>query len=138
MAPIDDAAASRDRWVVTVDGLRVRSLNAGLRREDRRQSARRVRSERKVVTDFLRSRVGLRPPPLPLVVRLVRLGPQPFDFVNNVGSLKAVQDAVAAYLGVTDRDPRVVWGFDQETVSRTRVPLQKYAVRIEIATIHDA
>lgn len=61
-------------------------------------------------------------------ITLVRVGMRALDTDNLASSLKAVRDAVAAWLGVDDgpKGP-VTWAYAQET---TRSPLGK--VRIEV------
>jgi hypothetical protein len=50
-----------------------------------------------------------------VVVRVVRISPRELDSHDNLGmALKACTDGVADYLGVNDRDPRVVFVPDQE------------------------
>ena len=47
-------------------------------------------------------------------VTITRLGPRLFDPDNNVSACKDVVDAVAAWVGVDDRDPRYEWVWRQE------------------------
>lgn len=82
---------------------------------------------------------GFRPPPGPWHVALTRCTPSGgTDFVNMVGSLKAIQDQVAEELSLRDdreakgsEADRATWSFHEET----KVP---WGVRIEIATRADA
>jgi len=72
---------------------------------------RRVRSQREVVHLVLGRRVrGL----VPATVTLWRIGPQLLDGDNLQGALKAVRDEVAAAIGVDDRDPRLLWVYEQK------------------------
>ena len=49
-----------------------------------------------------------------LTVTLTRLAPSNgLDDDNLAGSLKAVRDGVADWLGIDDRDPRVKWAYGQ-------------------------
>ena len=50
----------------------------------------------------------------PAVVTITRLAPTSLDSDNLQGSAKHVRDAIAAWLGVDDRDPRVTWHVGQE------------------------
>jgi hypothetical protein len=51
---------------------------------------------------------------LPVIaISLVTFRPVAIDDDNNVGSLKTVRDAVAASLGVNDRDSRIRWEYGQ-------------------------
>ena len=54
------------------------------------------------------------PLPLPVVVRITRVGPRRLDDDNLARSAKAVRDAVAGWLGCDDADPRVSWVYAQE------------------------
>lgn len=68
---------------------------------------RRVANERYVTASVLRtSKLDL--PPLPLVVTLTRIAPGTLDDDNLPGSLKAIRDEIAAFLGVNDRLREVV------------------------------
>jgi hypothetical protein len=52
--------------------------------------------------------------PLPVVVKLTRIGQKRLDDDNLRMALKAVRDCVAAWLGLRDdSDPRVRWEYDQ-------------------------
>lgn len=64
-------------------------------------------------------------PDLPLAITLTRLAPRQLDDDNNVAGCKAVRDAIAAWLGINDNDPRVTWRYAQERA-------KTYAVRIQI------
>lgn len=48
-----------------------------------------------------------------LRVTLTRVAPRALDDDNAVSAAKGVRDAVAAYFGVDDRDPRVTWRYAQ-------------------------
>lgn len=103
---------------VTVPIKTGRGLNA---REHWAQRSRRVKSEREAVGWML---LGKRPE-LPCVVRLTRIAPSKgLDGDNLQGSLKAVRDSVAQWLGVDDADARVTWQYDQQR--------GEYGVRVEI------
>jgi hypothetical protein len=121
---LDDMTAPADYWVVSLPGLRTQS-EMNLREHWGKRNARRERQQR-VTLCALRSQIGNRPPPCPLVAKLTRVGPRRMDSDNAVISLKHVRDAVAKYLGVDDGDEASVrWEYGQE-VAKT------YAVRVEI------
>jgi hypothetical protein len=52
---------------------------------------------------------GVSPPPLPVVVRVIRVGGKRLDSDNAVRAAKACRDEVAKWLGCDDADPRVRW-----------------------------
>lgn len=98
----------------------------------------RVKAQRSAVKQVLASTFGAHVPPLHVVlgnvatpnrieVRLVRLAPGLLDDDNLRGALKAVRDAVAAWIGIDDRNPIASWAYDQ-----TRAPQHVYRVRIEV------
>lgn len=51
--------------------------------------------------------------PLPVSVSLTRISANFLDDDNVRGALKSVRDEVAAWIGVDDRDPRVLWHYGQ-------------------------
>lgn len=53
-----------------------------------------------------------RPPTLPVVVTLTRVGKGSPDWDNVVGAFKHVRDGVADGLGVRDNDRRVEWRYE--------------------------
>jgi hypothetical protein len=67
------------------------------------------------------------------IVTLTRISAGELDFVNLCGALKAVQDEVADWLGLDDRDRRVRWHFLQQQCERG-----KWATRIEVEDLKDA
>jgi hypothetical protein len=73
--------------------------------------AKRVKRQRAVVGLMLRA---VARPALPCVVTITRRSPGTLDDDNAVSSAKATRDAVATWLGVDDRDPRVTWEVRQE------------------------
>jgi len=85
-----------------------RGLNG---REHHLARARRVKAERHAVSWMLPPQR----PALPVVVTMTRVSPGtvPMDDDNLSGALKAVRDAVATWLGIDDRDPRVRWAYEQ-------------------------
>lgn len=96
---------------VPIPGLRLSSLNV---REHHMARARRVKAQRDLVTLVLRGTVASYMMALaPLEVTITRIGPRRLDDDNATGSAKAVRDAVAAVLGVDDRDDRVCWRVEQ-------------------------
>lgn len=83
---------------------------------------RRVKAEKEAVAWML---MGKTKPALPCAVTLTRLAPSNgLDDDNLTGALKGVRDAVAAWLGVDDRDRATVrYAYEQQ-----RAP---WGVRIE-------
>lgn len=94
-------------------------------REHHMARHRRVKKERQAVAWAL---AGKTKPSLPVVVTLTRLAPsRGLDEGDNLeGSLKAVRDQIAEWLGVDDRDQRVKWEYAQR-----RAP---WGVQIEVRT----
>jgi hypothetical protein len=93
--------------------------------------AARVKHQRNLVTLVLRGTVAkLMMACAPLEVTITRVAPRSLDSDNLVGSAKAVRDAVAAVLGVDDRDARVSWRVEQ---ARGR-----YSVLVAIKVADDA
>lgn len=86
--------------------------NGGLNaREHWRARSARVSKEREATGWCL---AGKERPILPVTVTMTRTGPSNgLDDDNLAGSCKAVRDAVAKWLGVDDRDPRVFWRYAQ-------------------------
>lgn len=57
---------------------------------------------------------GTKPPTLPVVVTLTRMGPSNgLDCDNLPASCKGVRDQIAKWLGVDDRSPLVTWRYAQ-------------------------
>lgn len=73
--------------------------------------AAKVKRQRAIVGLMLRA---VDRPTLPCVVTITRRSPGTLDDDNAVSSAKATRDAVAAWLAVDDRDPRVTWRVEQE------------------------
>lgn len=89
----------------------IRIVSEQNRREHWAVRARRVKQHRAAVTLLLGRQV---PPPFPVRVTLTRIAPRKLDYHDNLRSgFKAVADAVADWLQVDDRDPRVAWLYDQ-------------------------
>lgn len=70
---------------------------------------------------------------LPVRVLMTRIAPRALDDDNLRGALKACRDGVADALGVDDRDPRVMWSYDQK-----RGRPGEYAVEITVFPDTDA
>lgn len=105
---------------ITVPGLHlVSEANA---HEVHWHRAKRAKQQHGVVGLVLRAH---RPVAAPCEVRITRLAPGTLDTDNLQGSAKHVRDAVALWLGVDDKDPRVTWHVGQE---RTK----HYGVRIAV------
>lgn len=109
-----------------VPGLRLRSTNR-TNREHWTARKRRVDREHAAVLACLRTQCGVRCPLAPpWRVTVTRVGPRRMDRDNNVASMKAAIDAVAAWLGCDDGDEaRVAWAYAQARGG--------YAVRVELA-----
>lgn len=116
------------RWVLLADlVVPVVTISEANARSHPHARATRVRRQRETVTAHL----ALWPVRLPSIarVRLVRLGARALDTDNLAGALKAVRDAVAAWLGVDDGPGGLVWEVDQEPHKRHR---NQPGVRIEL------
>lgn len=78
---------------------------------------RRVKAERDATAISIRvarGRNGMIPPAPPLEVHLTRFGPtNGLDSDNLTGSLKAIRDQIAEWLGVDDRSEAVQWRYAQ-------------------------
>ena len=61
------------------------------------------------------------PLPLPVVVRITRVGPRRLDDDNLSRAAKALRDGVADWLGCDDGDPRVSWHYAQAVAREYRV-----------------
>lgn len=109
--------------VVEIEDMRLKgSLNA---REHWRARASRVRREREAAHWTL---MDAKRPPLPVVVRLVRIAPRSLDDDNLQGVFKAIRDGVADAYGIDDKDrSRIRFEYDQE-----RGAPRQYGVRIEV------
>lgn len=90
-----------------------------IRREHWSRGHRRVKVERRAVELVL---APYRRPRLPVVVTLTRESSGVLDDDNAVGAMKAVRDAVAAWLRVDDRDTRVTWVVKQARIPRFARP----------------
>ncbi len=104
-----------------------RGLNS---REHHMARSRRVKAEHEAVTWALIQAHGRQPPfAPPLVVTLTRYSPSiGLDDDNLQGALKAVRDAIAAWLGIDDKHTaQVRYAYAQQRKSRT------WAVRIDFA-----
>lgn len=115
-----DAAAG----VVVVELPGLRLVNPLNRRQGWRVVSVRGRREKAAVGAALRGRT---PPALPALVTITRVSPGRLDSDGAVASAKHVRDAVSAWLGCDDGDPRVTWRVAQE---RTRAGI--YGVRLDI------
>ena len=65
-------------------------------------------------------------PVAPIIAVLTRFGPATMDRDGNVRALKAVQDAVAAWLGIDDGDEQQLFVLHQQVLEKT------YAVKVEL------
>lgn len=105
-------------------------------REHFRVRAARVASERgRLHMEFIYR--GLKPPPLPVIVRLVRLSSGTLDDDAVPAAMKGIRDQLAVWLGLPvtkrgiadDRDPRVSWTYGQEQIRRG----ERAAIRVEFS-----
>jgi hypothetical protein len=90
-----------------------------------RKKASRVKRERQAAHWLL---LEAKRPPLPVVVRMVRIAPRPFDDDNLQGAFKAMRDGVADAYGIADNDRTLIrFEYAQE-----RGAPHQYGVRIEV------
>jgi hypothetical protein len=102
--------------------LPLRTVSLANQREHWGKKARRAKSERQAAYLLTNGKL----PTPPCVVKLVRVAPRGLDDDNLRGSMKSIRDGVADRLGIDDRDPSVVWEYDQQ-----RGKPKEYAVIIE-------
>ncbi len=117
MPDATDASVALARRAVAVT-VRLHLAPVGNRREHHLARARRTRREHQSVLAGL---AGCSPPRPPVVVLLVRIGWNRLDVDGLVASMKGVIDAVARWLGVDDRDPRVRWHLAQSVTRERRL-----------------
>lgn len=103
----------------------IRTKSEANQREHWHKKADRAKSQRATVGMVVRARMTR--PTLPCVVKLTRIAPKALDSDNLYGSFKATRDAIADWLGIDDRDPRVTYLCEQE-----RGAPKTYAVRVEV------
>jgi hypothetical protein len=110
--------------VIEIEDMRlVAGLNA---REHRMVRASRTKRERHAAHWMM---LDAKRPPLPVVVRLVRIAPRAFDDDNLQGAFKAVRDGVADAYGIADNNRSLIrFEYDQE-----RGAPNTYSVRIEVS-----
>ena len=92
--------------IVEIPGLKLVSEANRASHEHWRGRQRRAKDQRELVDLVLRTKPR---PAVPAVVTITRLAPAALDSDNLQGAGKHVRDAVARWLGVDDRDARVVW-----------------------------
>ena len=92
--------------------LPIRTVSEANIREHWGAKARRAKKQRADVLAGLLA-TGWPRPSLPLVVTLTRIGPRRRDDDNNVRSLKACRDSVAAWLKVDDGNEQLEWRYAQ-------------------------
>ncbi|MBH2008307.1 MAG: hypothetical protein I8H71_01270 [Xanthomonadaceae bacterium] len=95
-------------------------------REHWRARARRVKGERHATAWVMRAHAA---PAGSVTVLLRRVSPgtRPMDDDNLPGSLKAVRDQIADWLGRDDADPSIAWKYDQR-----RGEPKQWAVEVEV------
>jgi hypothetical protein len=110
--------------VIEIEDMRLKGgQNA---REHHLARARRTKRERHTAHWML---LDAKRPPLPVVVRLVRISPRAFDDDNLQGAFKAIRDGVADAYGIADNDKTLIrFEYDAE-----RGKPHQYAVRIEVS-----
>ena len=110
--------------VIEIEDMRLKAgLNA---REHRMVRASRTKRERQTAHWML---LDAKRPPLPVVVRLVRISPRAFDDDNLQGAFKAIRDGVADAYGIADNDKTLIrFEYDAE-----RGKPHQYSVRIEVS-----
>lgn len=111
--------ASSDPMTITIPLRTVSESNGrGLTRGAAIAKSTRIKRQRSTVALYLRAEgiAGSHWLSLaPLTVLLVRISPRALDDDNLRGALKSTRDAVAGFLGINDRDPRVRWDYTQRT-----------------------
>ena len=96
--------------------LSLQTVSEANRREHWASRARRVKMQRAATTMALRQYGHLLPElrdAATIYVLLVRVSPRRLDDDNLRGALKAVRDAVAAWVGIDDGSPRWKWEYAQ-------------------------
>ena len=89
--------------------LRVESVNQACEHYFARQ--RRHATAHRVVRKALE---GCARPALPVIVAMTRVARSELDFDNWVGAAKPIRDAIADFIRLNDRDPRIDWVYLQE------------------------
>ena len=110
--------------VIEIEDMRLKGgQNA---REHHLARARRTKRERQAAHWRM---LDAKRPPLPVIVRMVRIAPRAFDDDNLSGAFKAMRDGVADAYGIDDKDrSRIRFEYDQE-----RGAPHQYGVRIEVS-----
>lgn len=94
----------------------MRTVSEANQREHWSARARRVSAQRQTIGRALASHgehlVALRAAPC-IVVELTRVAPRALDSDNAVGAMKAVRDAIAAWIGIDDGSSRYEWRYAQ-------------------------
>lgn len=121
--------AMREKIPWLIVELPVRLRNTSNARDGWRATAKRAKAVRALSRKLTANAIALDGNliQLPLVVRLVYIGPRQLDDDGVASALKSLRDGVADALGVDDRDQRVVWVPDQE-----RGGVREYGARVEI------
>ena len=104
-------------------------VNAKNQREHWTETAKRTKTERRTVGDYMRSAMshwkGLQWDEGSFLIRLTRIAPCKLDSDNVQRALSAVRDGVADAIGIDDGSERLTWTYEQEKQ-------HAYGVRIEI------
>lgn len=109
---------------INIPGLRtVSESNA---HEHWRKRQKRAKAQRGHVKLVMGARAKL--PPIPCVIRIVRIAPRKLDQGNIAAALKHVQDGCADWIGIDDKhDDLVKYEYAQEKGGQ-----REYSIRIEI------
>lgn len=105
----------------------IRVVSEANAHEHWRARARRAKDQRGTTRLACQARWGAPPSP-PLHVLLTRIAPRELDSDNLAGAFKHVRDGIADWLGINDRDKRVVWEYAQE-----KGEPKEYAIRLSIS-----
>lgn len=112
---------------VEVIGVPVKTMSTLNLREHWAQRARRAKTHRNAAFALARSRAATMK--LPVTVTLTRIAPSNgLDDDNLRGALKSVRDGIADAFRLDDRDPRIVWRYDQQRG-------KPYSVKVEMIEI---
>jgi hypothetical protein len=127
------SALVEHKYCAILPDLKLNSLNEtfrGTTRKARFAHAAYVRDTRNKVEMMLRSQIKTKPE-LPVVVIVTRIAPgRGLDEHDNLpGACKHVVDAIAKWLGVDDRDSRVVWCYNQRSLGREVAVLIRFERR---------
>ncbi len=111
---------------ISLDGMKLRSLNSQLRGWNKGHlmaQVRKTKAEREMARlTMIGQRDRIEPA---YIITLTRVAPRKLDDDNLRGALKAVRDGVADALRVEDNTPLIHWEYKQEQA-------KEYAVLVEV------